>query len=1025
MRYVLLAAVLVLCVPCSWSQTEAPVTLGGVTYDRVDPGEPFTEATKPVQDWAPPAPTAAETAAGMLAYVAPDPGEYRPYRLPRAQERTDRLQVFLCPGEDEPVTFAVYTLAELKGLTITADLKNAPVTVDVRQEHCWPQRTGWRSRQWYTTPELLLPCADGKKTVPYQRGILKEVPFDLAAGQSQGFWLTLSASAEARPGRYEAVVSVAAADKPALQLPLTIEVLPIKLQRPADRSWLIYADSSRWDRMSEDQALAELRDFRSHGMDGLVEGNLGTPDVSKLREGKVTYDASRFRKYTELCRRVGMEGPHVINSAGPNLVKSTLGITADLTKGQWPTEVTAGVQAIAKAAVAATADIPAKWYYYGVDEPTGDNTYAIQDYQAWHDGGARTYATFYVPSFLEKASAYLSAPCFVVGLVSNEKRAQEAREACEKTGAEFWWYGTGSYVNPFPQEGYLWHNRYGAGLLFWKTGARAEVTWTFCRPHEDVFNDFDGSRANSGEPKEQCTAYPHFLKPDDWSSYQGAIPTIAWEALREGVDDYLYLYTLTSLIKQAQASPIAAAQKAAEEAQATLQGLVDSVPWVNPMGPVGFETKRLQQIRRMVADRILGLQAALAGQAYNPPSLRGEQFSLRVKTRQVPTGASLPVMSAGSTSTAPTLDGKLDDHCWQDAGVAANFVDIRDGEPAALATTARLLVDDKALYVGFDCPEPRMEAVEAKETQHDGTVWLEDEVELFVGGAARRPYAHLIVTTANVVLDERNQDMQAWDPKLQTAVYKGADRWSVEIAIPWSELAAAGVNREPIMAFNFARARHTGVDPQTHTAWSCTYNGLHIPERFGLALMQPQTVALEELRAPAEWGSQAFGVTLRNTSTAPVSAQVAVRGAGRQVAGLAPGEKRRFEIPLSLRRSGDRRLNVSWGVLGQTATRLQVPTTVPEPMAVALTGALVSPGGAVDASISLGLSPCERKVHQLVVRVTDSKATKECRLPAWPGLAVDLPVRTAGSAQVKVLLVDDTGKTVAESPAHRVMVLAD
>ena len=48
--------------------------------------------------------------------------------------------------------------------------------------------------------------------------------------------------------------------------------------------------------------------------------------------------------------------------------------------------------------------------------------------------------------------------------------------------SEFWWYGTGSYVNPFPQEGFMFHNRYGAGLLFWKSGAKAQASWTFCRP---------------------------------------------------------------------------------------------------------------------------------------------------------------------------------------------------------------------------------------------------------------------------------------------------------------------------------------------------------------------------------------------------------------------------------------------------------------------------------------------------------------------------------------------------------------
>jgi len=961
----------------------------------------------------------------MMAFLAPDPGEYRTYRIPKATERTERLQAFLTPGEDEAVPFGVYTLSEVKGLTVTVDLKGAPLKVDIRHEHCWPQRTGWRSRQWYLTPELLLPCADGKKTVPTERGLLTEVPFDLAAAQTQGFWLTLSAPEDAKPGRYEATVTLSSRGAPPLVLPMEIEVLPFRLERPADRWWLLYADSGRWAKMTDEQVLAELRDMRRHGMDGLIEGALGTPDVSQLREGKVTYDASRFRKYSELARQAGMGGPHVINSAGADLVKRTLGINADLTKGPWPPEVTAGVQAIARAAVEATKDLPSKWYYYGVDEPSGDNTFAIQDYQAWHDGGARTYATFYNPSFLEKASAFLTAPCFVVGLVSNEQRAKEAREACERTGAEFWWYGTGCYVNPFPQEGFMWNNRYGAGLLFWKTGARAAATWTFCRPHEDVFNDFDGSNANRAEPKEQCTVYPHFLKADDWSTYQGAIPTIAWESLREGVDDYLYLYTLTSLIRQAQASPLEAAREAAEEAQATLDAVVESVPWANPMGRVAFEARRLQQVRRMVADRIVALQNALGGKAYVTPAVAAQEFNLRVRIVDGSRPSVLPVLSVATDAGAPTVDGKLDDLCWQRAAVAGHFVDIRNGEPAKLVTCARVLADERALDVGFECPEPKMEAVQAKEKQHDGQVWMEDSVELFVGGAARKPYAHVIVTTANVVLDERNQDADAWNPKLETAVARGKDRWSVEIAIPWTELAAAGVAREPVMVFNFGRNRITDNDPQPHTAWSCTYNGFHVPERFGIGVLQQGAVMLESLQLPGGWGSASLDLTLRNASSAPVAAEARVRRLARQTAALKPGESVRLQFPMPLRHVGERTLTVSWGAVGQTPFSLQVPITVPEPVVVNLKGGLVSPGSMVEVPVALGLAAADRERYRLEVHVAAGGRTAVHKLAAQPGESVIIPVRTTGAAQVQVRLVDARGRTVRESDTCRLMVLPE
>jgi hypothetical protein len=1025
MRPVLLSLLAALGMVAVCALAEGPVTIGGVTYDYVDSGAPFTPAAVPVEDWPAPKPAKAEAAAGMLAYIAPDPGDYRPDRIPKPGEPVERLRAFLTPGEDEPVSFAVYALADLEGLTVSVAAPAAPLSIDIRQVHCWPQRTGWNSRQWYVTPELLLPCADGKKTVPKARGVLQEVPFSVAATQSQGFWLTLSAGKEAKPGPYRLTVSVCAVGRPALVLPLEVEVLPFALRRPADRSWLLYCDAARWQTMSEAQVLAELRDFARHGMDGLIEMPFGAPDVSGLAKGQVTFDAGPYRKYAALCQQAGLAGPHVIGSPGTAPVLAALGLQADLQKGEWPAPVRAGVEAVARAAVAATRDIPARWYYYGVDEPTGDNTYAIQDYQAWHAAGAPTYATFYVPSFLDKAAAFLTAPCFVVGLISDEQRAREAREACVKTGAEFFWYGTGSYVNPFPQEGFVVHNRYGAGMLFWKTGARAQATWTFCRPHEDVFNDFDGGRANGAEPKEQVTAYPHLLKPDDYTTYQGAIPTLAWEGLREGVDDYRYLYTLAELIKQAQASPAEPVRRAAQTAQAELEALAGSVPWANPMGPMPFGALRLQQIRRLLADRIVSLQNALHGDTGKSPERSAERATVRVRTRAGERRSGLPTLALPATRQSPAIDGNLDDDAWRGSAVADGFTDIRSGEPATLHTQARLLTDDQALYVAFDCPEPALAAVVAKETKHDGSVWLEDGVELFIAGAARTPYAHFIVTSAGVVLDEVNQDSQAWNPQVQTATHRGSGGWTVEIAVPWAELAKAGIRREAVMTLNLGRNRYTQADPQPHTAWAYTGAGFHVPERFGLAFLPEAPLSLHGLGIPDQWGAQSLAVTVRNPAADSVEAVVALEGAGTETFHLAGGASQTLAFPVRLEVPGPATLLLSWSVRGTATQQLRLPTVVPPPLHGPDHGDLLSPGSISEWPVAVNLAPAERAAHKLLVRVQDGKRVKDYALDADAGENARVAVYSSSVARLQLLLVDRQGRTAWQGPEVSFMVLPE
>ncbi len=1011
------AALTVGMTPCL-AQEAAPVTIGGVTYDTIDPGNPFTKAARPPQDWEAPAASKAEQAAGMMAYVTPDPGDYKPDRIPRDREHITSLFSFLTPGEDEPVTFGVYSLAEINGLSVRVDTGEAPVTVDVRHEHFWPQRTGWRSRQWYITPELLLPCADGKRTVPAKRGVLAEQAFDLAANETAAFWLTLTTESDAKPGLYDGAVIVAGEGRPELRLPLQIEVLPFTLQKPADRSWLLYCDQARWRNMSTQQVEAELRDFARHGVNGLVEMPLGSLDLSEIASGKAKFDATRFEELTALCAKAGLEGPHVCSLGGmPERVRAALGVDCDLRKDTWPQAIKDGVEAVGRAAVEATADTGARWYFYGVDEPRGDNTYAIQDYQAWRRGGAETYATFYNISFLDKASEFLTAPCFVVGLVSSERTARAAREACERTGAEFWWYGTGSYVNPFPQEGYMFHNRYGAGFLFWKTGARASVAWTFCRPHEDVFNDFDGSRVNSAEPKEQVTAYPHFLKPDDWSTYQGAIPTIAWESMREGVDDYGYLTTLKSLIDEAAKSDKAAVRDAGAAAEESMTELVDGMPWANPMGGVAFETRRMQQVRRSVAELILDLQAAIDGKPRKTSQSRQTSFSLDVSVLEADQAATdtPPVMPIVTTQKPPEIDGRLDDDCWKEGAVAGAFRGGGKGLPAVAPTEGRIVCDDEAVYVAFDCAEALMDKLVAKQQGHDTPmVWLDDGIEFFLAGAQRSTYAHIIVNTNGSVYDEAQQN-PAWDPNIEVAVGKRDDGWSVEMGIPWVDLEGAGVGRSSVMALNFCRNRFAGGEKNAHTAWSCTFGGFHVPQRFGVGLVQQGRVMLTDLQLPALWGRQSVQVGLRNATDAPLTAEIrAGRRASRQIL-LPPAKTVAVSLPIKLFKPGSRSIPLAWGIAGEPLQEMTVMTQIPAPLTGTAPVGFVSPGDAIEMPVRINVTPGDRERYSLALRVTSDGQTRTFVLPLKPGQRKSIAVRTSGKVRAEASLVNVAGRSVGDA----------
>ena len=77
------------------------------------------------------------------------------------------------------------------------------------------------------------------------------------------------------------------------------------------------------------------------------------------------------------------------------------------------------------------------------------------------------------------------------------------------------------------------------------------------------------------------------------------------------------------------------------------------------------------------------------------------------------------------------IDGRLDEDSWQKAPKSSKFVDLVTGESAPLDTRMAALWDDENLYVGFWLEEPR---VQAKFTERDSLIYMENDVELFIAG---------------------------------------------------------------------------------------------------------------------------------------------------------------------------------------------------------------------------------------------------------------------------------------------------
>src|SRR5689334_21723859 len=66
-----------------------------------------------------------------------------------------------------------------------------------------------------------------------------------------------------------------------------------------------------------------------------------------------------------------------------------------------------------------------------------------------------------------------------------------------------------------------------------------------------------------------------------------------------------------------------------------------------------------------------------------------------------------PHPQAVRTPTPPVNDGRPDDQVWRAAAVVRAFTQKvpDDGAPPSEPTEMRLLYDDRAIYVGFDCEQ--------------------------------------------------------------------------------------------------------------------------------------------------------------------------------------------------------------------------------------------------------------------------------------------------------------------------------
>lgn len=123
-------------------------------------------------------------------------------------------------------------------------------------------------------------------------------------------------------------------------------------------------------------------------------------------------------------------------------------------------------------------------------------------------------------------------------------------------------------------------------------------------------------------------------------------------------------------------------------------------------------------------------------------------------------GLVVPEYEARKLDGRITIDGVLDETDWARAGVVM-LRDCKLGNKVRYGTDVRMLWDDEAVYLAFECEDPD---VHNPLTKHDEDLWQHDVAEIFIdANGDSRSYMELHVAPSGATVDA------LWvDPRPQT-----------------------------------------------------------------------------------------------------------------------------------------------------------------------------------------------------------------------------------------------------------------
>ena len=420
------------------------------------------------------------------------------------------------------------------------------------------------------------------------------------------FWFQSKIAANQKPGVYSGNITIDCGEK-SISLPISLRVLPFKLEEPANMFWATYSNAYVNLKRNYPMPVYEryLRDMTDYGMNGIHFNNGMSldPAMSKIQTAR---------------KKIGMNGPLIVagiqaerraaEEAGYERVTKLRYKKNGVEKFwfEFP-ELREGFKNVLRRYDALIKKYGAPgyndWYYLGHDEAhLHKDTFAsaIWQFRLCKEAGFKSVATIYPPERVDDIGEHIdiSNNMFIGTNADSHRRLTEIGK---RKNVKYIYLGGGSYRG---QEGGLMPNRLLAGFLSYKLGVIGHLAYTFQEPGYPVDHFQSG--------KKYLLAYAASRKPKAGEKVN--IFTIGYEGLREGITDYKYLYTLKCAIERAKK---AGRTESAADAEKMMKELIDSIPYASESlaGSNGITSKQkfnnttADNLRMLIADAIMKLEA--------------------------------------------------------------------------------------------------------------------------------------------------------------------------------------------------------------------------------------------------------------------------------------------------------------------------------------------------------------------------------------------------------------------------------